>query len=122
MKTPKLMTAFIAIFLFSNSLSAQNANRKEKIKMSDKMFQSVSAYTDLTDKQKQLIQKSAKDYEANTNKYMPDITMKNRNEIMHAEFLKHRRLVDSLLTPQQKDTLKIRRARQIMKEIANSKK
>jgi hypothetical protein len=62
MKTPKLIMALIAIFLFSNLLFAGNPNTETPDDISNNMVEFVHGDVTLTPTQKQTLKKKAKEY------------------------------------------------------------
>ena len=102
MKTPKLTTAIIAIFLFSNLLFAGNPNPETSDDISNKMVESTHNDVTLTPNQKEALKKKAKVY---AEKLVEARAMSDKPAsyvFMQTVTDNYLASLDSILTPEQK--------------------
>lgn len=100
MKTPKLLLVFISIFILSNSLTAENPDKK----LSKEMLKKVSDAVQLSQDQTLKITAAAQDYEKLMIKHI-EKKENNSREIMDDALLAYRNKLDSILTIEQQDTI-----------------
>jgi hypothetical protein len=102
MKTPKLITAIIAIFLFSNLLFAGNPNPETPDDISNNMVEFVHNDVKLTPAQKVTLKKKAKEY---ADKLVQARAMDDKDAsyaFMKTVSENYQTAMDSILTPDQK--------------------
>lgn len=100
MKTQKLLLIFISIFILSNSLTAENPDKK----LSKEMLKKVSDAVQLSQDQTLKITAAAQDYEKLMIKHI-EKKENNSREIMDDALLAYRNKLDSILTIEQQDTI-----------------
>ena len=121
MKTPKLTTAIIAIFLFSNLLFAANPKTETPDETSNNMVEFVHNDVKLTPAQKATLKKKAKEY---ADKLMQARVMDDKEAsyaLMKTVSDTYQAAMDSILTPDQK-VLKDKKKKERMDEITNAGK
>jgi ABC-type Fe3+-citrate transport system substrate-binding protein len=102
MKKLKLMTAIIAILLFSNVLFAGNPNTETSDDISNTMVESTHNDVTLTSSQKEILKKKANEYAVNL---LQARAMSDKDEsyvFMKTVTDNYQAALDSLLTPDQK--------------------
>src|ERR1035437_1840176 len=124
MKTPKLTTAIVAIFLLSNLLFAANPKTETSDDISNDMVEFVHNDVKLTPAQKNVLKKKAKEY---ADKLMQARAMDDKEAsyvFMKDVTENYKAALDSILTPDQK-VIKDKNFKEKIDKIikdANSKK
>jgi len=117
MKTPKLITAIIAIFLFSNLLFAGDPNTTNSDdKLADLLITKMEKDVILTDSQKLVVKQKLKIYIV---KMQNAHALSNQDEIFSKKSLatnEYQSSLDSILTPSQNQQLNLK-----FKERENAK-
>lgn len=121
MKRSKLILAALATLVCLNVLFAGNPKRNYSDNMTDNLLNMINADVNLTDSQKIAIKSIAGKF---VNK------LKNSNEQVDSVFIKtvykpasveYQTALDNILTPEQKDTLLIKRIERSQLSIKNNK-
>lgn len=118
MKKLKLTMAIVAVLLFTNLGFAANPNTKDYTKnLADNMVKSICKDIQLTDSQKLAIQTIAKDYEIKLKNKDIQPNSESKNTLNKQIVLEYRSKLNSILTNEQIDSLRIKR---IQRTIADN--
>jgi len=102
MKTPKLILAVFALFLFANFSFGANPNTESSEVISDRMVEHTNKDVNLTYVQKETLKKKAKEY---AEKLLQARSMSNKEEsyvFMRTVTANYKAALDSILSSEQK--------------------
>jgi Spy/CpxP family protein refolding chaperone len=102
MKTPKLISALIAIFLFSNLLFAGNPVKGNPDNIASKMVEKLSKDVTLTDAQKTALQTKAKEFAAKRQQANALTNEADKLAIKKKASDEYKAAIDSICTPEQR--------------------
>lgn len=122
MKTTKLLTTLLAILLFSNVLVAKDTESKLPRHLAKEMLKVLCDNVSVTEQQKRIIEASAIEYETKVLLTLADKMIVNKDEVLHIAVRKYRGVVDSVLTPVQKDSIEVRRLRELKTQSTKIRK
>lgn len=115
MKKLKLIMAVVAAFVCLNLLYGTNPKNKDfTINLADNMVKSLCRDIVLTDSQKIIIQTSAKEYEGKMKNLKSNANSESKKLNNKQAILNYRAKLNSILTPEQIDTLKMKRIERSM--------
>jgi ABC-type molybdate transport system ATPase subunit len=105
MKTTKLLTAIIAIFLFSNFSYAANPNKLTDEQVTQKLVDKLSNDIVLTDSQKVVIKTKALEYVQKRADSNSKKDKKEKSKLLKQSFQEYMNFLSMVLTEEQKQEL-----------------
>lgn len=113
MKTTKIGMVLIASFLFIQFILATNTVRDHSINLAKNLVKGICSYVQLSDSQLVVLKINAATYETKYKSYKGILDVENKNKLINEAYLEYRTSIDSLLRPDQKDSLESRRQRNL---------
>lgn len=110
----KLITAVVAVLVCLNFVFGANPNKDFTINLADNMVKALCRDIVLTDSQKVIIQTSAKAYELKMRNLNGQAKSESKKEANKEAVLEYRAKLNSILTPEQIDTLRMKRIERSM--------
>ena len=121
MKKPTFIPAIIAIFIFSTLVFAVNSNQDGNTKnIADNLVSNLCSDVNLTDSQKLVVVKNAKEYELKLQNISQESNKELKSEIMNHAILEYRTVIDSVLTQEQKEVQKTKRIQRYETVLSNN--
>ena len=121
MKKPTFIPAIISVFIFSTLAFAVNSNQDGNTKnIADNLVNNLCRDVNLTDSQKLVVVKNAKEYELKLQNISQESNKKLKSEIMNHAILEYRTVIDSVLTQEQKEVQKTKRIQRYETVLSNN--
>jgi len=121
MKKPTFIPAIISVFIFSTLAFAVNSNQDGNTKnIADNLVSNLCSDVNLTDSQKLVVVKNAKEYELKLQNISQESNKKLKSEIMNHAILEYRTVIDSVLTQEQKEVQKTKRIQRYETVLSNN--
>ena len=121
MKKPTFIPAIISVFIFSTLAFAVNSNQDGNTKnIADNLVSNLCSDVNLTDSQKLVVVKNAKEYELKLQNISQESNKELKSEIMNHAILEYRIVVDSVLTQEQKEVQKTKRIQRYETVLSNN--
>lgn len=105
----KLITVVVAVFVCLNFVFGANPNKDFTVNLADNMVKSLCRDIMITDSQKVIIQASAKAYEVKIKNLLNQANSESKKTANKAAVLEYRAKLNNILTPEQIDTLRMKR-------------
>jgi len=121
MKKPTFIPAIISVFIFSTLAFAVNSNQDGNTKnIADNLVSNLCSDVNLTDSQKLVVVKNAKEYELKLQNISQESNKELKSEIMNHAILEYRTVIDSVLTQEQKEVQKTKRIQRYETVLSNN--